>query len=1312
MASGKGEGLSSREAQHRLLDELAALLSHHSTVKWLEEIKQNPHSVIWSCLTGAAGLIMVIYFAVTAVEEANGAVLFQSLFLIFLAAFNVALFGWEVYILKIQKIRHLIARLKPFFDRPCLWTSSDYPRSPMSTLRGELTVPTYRDGVLVNVPISLLVSGDLIELDSGIPCPANAVVIGSNSRTGTGHHVAANEEVPEHFFKDRDIARESDSIRFLPNVKPVKLRVKDSPILPLLENSVQRSSSVSFLTRETNLTLRFILIALTAVYFISLIINIIRLFSLPDDFDASWPELLLGLPICTSLPLLLPQLPLVWSIMNLYGTARVSQLVDHGPLCLQASKPGEKIRLFYQTLKAMFRLLFWCSHYPDYRMFHVLGTLTSVCAVDKEYLLTSGGPSPEKVLFLRTEDVAMEEARARDIPASCSTQNLASAGRGGGGEGGVKGNEGGKGGVGGSGNGGERGGGLEGGRETKETLHLAVPEVRYGGGGKGGRGERDKKDLESHEISFQIGSPPEESDMEQQSRLDSCSAVSFLSDSAPFELVTEILNISPDLNNPYSGIAFDDINWHTHIGSLKPIGVNLLATSHLTKVPSSGCHASLKHYLHKSNCACSLGMEIGVSEYLPSKFEQGRLLYSLSDANFDFNRNVYRKCTAAVVQPHLISSVVKDIASERYMVMSRGSGDMIALCCNDFWDGKDLQPMTDVERMTIVDYYNSRSLSSYCIALAYNPLPDVSRTPLAWKGAVYIPPSHLEQKFSGLSLHQQEESYKSNNTDDATTTTTTTTAEDVFKNLQYRQVFLGLVCLQFKPKQDIVTLVEDLYMSGIRFVHFTAENELRAKIFAQKLGLEADWNCFISLAPPTEDENTILEENLVADEDDGGDSGTTSLASSVLSVFNVAMSNRQARLPKGIKNIRPHILSTDNVPLLVSLFTDCTAETITEMIEIMQENSEVVLCIGNAWNHMNLQIFSQADISLSVIPHYVDLPNCTMTETCALSTSNSSQNMTSFVMHEKESIYPTPLELASYLNSVSCQLCFGRDSDVSLLSLITESRQTLFSIRLGLLFGLGASVTLSTIMVFSNLFFLPPPLSCSHLLWFLIFILPLMVLTFLATPLDPKVKSYMPNKKKDLFSEKWLVILENIFLFVSTGVIALILFGLTLNGICVRDISNSTCHLLLGNRRAEDASPWNGWRGPSEQGLLFAQDLTAFFVSIYLVVLSIRYVHRTRPIWRLWKFTSWQYIAVTSAVVLLQVLYFAMSQSISGMNHVVISGLGSVPVSVWCVGFFWPFMAILILEGLKYMDKRKLFETQTLLRLKFGTKLGMHSPYN
>ena len=40
----------------------------------------------------------------------------------------------------------------------------------------------------------------------------------------------------------------------------------------------------------------------------------------------------------------------------------------------------------------------------------------------------------------------------------------------------------------------------------------------------------------------------------------------------------------------------------------------------------------------------------------------------------------------------------------------------------------------------------------------------------------------------------------------------------------------------------------------------------------------------------------------------------------------------QAKLPRGIEEIRPHIENVDNVPLLVSLFTECTPTATREMV--------------------------------------------------------------------------------------------------------------------------------------------------------------------------------------------------------------------------------------------------------------------------------------------------------------------------------------------------------------------------------------------
>ena len=69
----------------------------------------------------------------------------------------------------------------------------------------------------------------------------------------------------------------------------------------------------------------------------------------------------------------------------------------------------------------------------------------------------------------------------------------------------------------------------------------------------------------------------------------------------------------------------------------------------------------------------------------------------------------------------------------------------------------------------------------------------------------------------------------------------------------------------------------------------------------------------------------------------------------------------QAKLPRGIDKIRPHLEKIDNVPLLVSLFTDCTPSVTREMLHIMQDYGEVVCVIGSSANADNMPIFLQAD---------------------------------------------------------------------------------------------------------------------------------------------------------------------------------------------------------------------------------------------------------------------------------------------------------------------------------------------------------------
>jgi hypothetical protein len=217
-------------------------------------------------------------------------------------------------------------------------------------------------------------------------------------------------------------------------------------------------------------------------------------------------------------------------------------------------------------------------------------------------------------------------------------------------------------------------------------------------------------------------------DGSQTDRLSQAMSSSALSLASPFELVREILDLSPNYST-LSGLGFDDVNWESFLGSLKPIGVNTLATSHLMRDPYSwsprGCSEYVRGNILKTSCVCSLGMEIGVNEYLKGNFTNEVLIFGVSDPSPPDENKVplmRRPSTSlpteSVIQPHILSSVLKDVSSGNYLIMSRGSGDMVAACCSDFWDGKDLQPMTTIERDEIKAFFARRHLTSYCVTLS------------------------------------------------------------------------------------------------------------------------------------------------------------------------------------------------------------------------------------------------------------------------------------------------------------------------------------------------------------------------------------------------------------------------------------------------------------------------------------------------------------------------------------------------------------------------------------------------------------------
>jgi hypothetical protein len=173
-------------------------------------------------------------------------------------------------------------------------------------------------------------------------------------------------------------------------------------------------------------------------------------------------------------------------------------------------------------------------------------------------------------------------------------------------------------------------------------------------------------------------------------------------------------------------------------------------------------------------------------------------------------------------------------------------------------------------------------------AFSYAPLPFTADQKIEWGGAngshIYL----LDNASSNASIPSQG-----------------------FWSLVKNQIFLGLLGRSVRPRKEIEPLIDSCAQAGVRFVYFSPRNMRRTKELASQMGIDVAWNCAISLRPLKE--------------------GTDD---SFRMTSNYADWDVNARLPHGIDDVRRHLKEVDNVPLLVSLYTDVTKKTAAEMVSV------------------------------------------------------------------------------------------------------------------------------------------------------------------------------------------------------------------------------------------------------------------------------------------------------------------------------------------------------------------------------------------
>ena len=106
---------------------------------------------------------------------------------------------------------------------------------------------------------------------------------------------------------------------------------------------------------------------------------------------------------------------------------------------------------------------------------------------------------------------------------------------------------------------------------------------------------------------------------------------------------------------------------------------------------------------------------------------------------------------------------------------------------------------------------------------------------------------------------------------------------------------------------------------------------------AQQMGLEVGWNSSVSLVSEFKDSGWTPDQW-----------------------------DTRAKLHHGVQEIREHIKTVDNVPLLVSLYTDSKAKAAKEMLKVFKENNEIICVFGSALRASNSSLFQDADIAFGV----------------------------------------------------------------------------------------------------------------------------------------------------------------------------------------------------------------------------------------------------------------------------------------------------------------------------------------------------------
>ncbi|KAI8848357.1 hypothetical protein BC829DRAFT_217530 [Chytridium lagenaria] len=556
-----------------------------------------------------------------------------------------------------------------------------------------------------------------------------------------------------------------------------------------------------------------------------------------------------------------------------------------------------------------------------------------------------------------------------------------------------------------------------------------------------------------------------------------------------------ILDMKEDSTTP-AGVIFEEKNWVAHMNHLKPMGLNILLNTRCGLIGSrrrNDVHRRscpiLSHdrgrYVSET-CLCRISRLIGFSEGVTSKYTPLQVWQTIqsgfsqdTDDIPDYHYELAKLSSEIFVerssglffQTHCVMLCLGNCH-----LFTDGDLNILLKHCGEFWNGKGVSLLSPNSERKIMEFFQGAMLADMnVVSFGYRPLGPfglvgecLART--RFQDTVIAGPV---SGFLGNMKASTNELFAKQSTDPdefdirSRLLSEIDGSEPVFAStglncteLLKGQTFIGMASLFYQPKPNVTDFIEDLSLAGIRFVYFSSAPERESKSYAERLGLEIDWNSCILLSSSTRGTQGYLE-----------------------------LHDMKAKLPRGVENIRSHLRDVDDVPLHVSLFAECSPDSIREMVKIFQENGEIVCCIGSSLNQYNVDCFALADIAIAVDP-FIALK----------ARSNLKGPVASLV-------------LSSRVITSPCALKLHFDTSLySLAQIIREARTLVENGTQAFAFIAGSQFALSVMMTLSYLLLLPELFTGYQVMWLLWIVLPIQTLPFLFSPHDPDVMKFMPRK--------------------------------------------------------------------------------------------------------------------------------------------------------------------------------------------------------